>query len=120
MEVMAYSQYFIHHKALSSTLSTTLTTSGLPYSCTTGTNCLAVNVLRSTLLIWNTSPVPASPNTPCCIYSTPQADPMLTVNIKADVKIEFVVIIPSDQETSNVTDWQKNIEIWIVDSAGLQ
>ena len=45
---------------------------------------------------------------------------MLTVNIKADVKIQFVVIIPSDQETSNVTDWQKNIEIWIVDSAGLQ
>jgi hypothetical protein len=53
MEVMAYSQYFIHHKALSSTLSSTLATEGLPYFCEVDTNCKSENVMRSTLVIWN-------------------------------------------------------------------
>ncbi len=66
MEVMAYSQYFIQHKALSSTLSSTLT-ARLPYKCDVDTNCKAGNVMRSTLVIWNNWPGTTS----CCIYSTP-------------------------------------------------
>jgi hypothetical protein len=101
MEVMAYSQYFIHDKAFSSTLSTTMTTAGLPYSCEVGTNCQASNVMRSTLVIWNNKPG----TTPCCIYSTPQLDPQNTIVIAANVLIALVILTPSDQKRSDVTAW---------------
>jgi hypothetical protein len=103
---MAYSQYFIHHKALSSTLSSTLNTAGLPYSCDVGINCKASNVIQSTLLIWNNKPG----TTPCCIYSTPETAPNITVTIKANAKIDLVLLTPSDQDSNilpilDITAW---------------
>ena len=91
MEVMAYSQEYIHHNAMGSILSSTLTTD-LTYLCTTSTNCQAASVQRKEVLIWNNAPG----TTPCCIYSAPETDPMLKVSLKADVLIDTVLLTPSD------------------------
>ncbi len=78
MEVMAYSQYFIQHKALSSTLSSTITTS---------------NVISSTLKIWSN-----------CIYSTVSKNPNIKVTLNADSKIDLVLLTPMDQY-AGITAW---------------
>ena len=99
---MCYSQYFVHHNALSSTVSSTLNTAAT-YLCTTSTNCKASNVIRTTLVIWNNYPN----STPCCIYSDTSTDPTLKVTLPADLMIECVNITPSDQGTANtvLTNW---------------
>ena len=66
MEVMCYSQYFVHHKALSSTLSGTLNTDTIYKCATSPNNCKASNVIQTTLVILNNFP---TPGTPCCIYT---------------------------------------------------
>jgi hypothetical protein len=86
IEVMAYSQYYIHHNAMSSVLSSTLILPGYP------NDCFAHFVLRSTIVTLPTSTVNGY------ICSEEEKTPTLTVTMKADVMIECVLLTPLDDD----------------------
>ncbi len=86
IEVMAYSQYYIHHNAMSSVLSSTLILRKYP------NDCFAHFVLRSTIVTLPTSTVDGY------ICSEEETTPTLTVTMKADVMIECVLLTPLDDD----------------------
>jgi hypothetical protein len=81
---MAYSQYYIHHNAMSSVLSTKYDKPGSP------NDCYAEYVLRSTIVTLIDSTVNGF------ICSSDETTPTLTVTMKADVMIECVLLTPID------------------------